>query len=79
MVTVAVAVSFSRLLNPFMVTVAGVGTWAGAVYRPSFVIRPTLSSPHIRLFTCQESMVTVDVNCWVCPMLIVAVAGEIAI
>src|SRR5438876_896764 len=64
------------------VTVAGLGTTEGAVYRPELEIVPTVALPPLTPFTCQVTAVlavfcTVAVNCWVPPVATVADSGEI--
>src|SRR5437660_12832914 len=71
MVTLALSLFVgSAMLVAFMVTSAGLGTWAGAVYRPEEEIVPTVAVPPATLFTSQVTplllvLVTVAVNCWV--------------
>jgi hypothetical protein len=83
-VTVAVAVALlveSATEIAFIVTEAGDGTAAGAVYRPAAEIVPLVALPPATPFTCQvtplfcESFETVAVNCCVCPVFTLAVAG----
>jgi hypothetical protein len=62
-------------------TAFGVGTTAGAVYKPLESIVPTLVFPPAAPFTCQFTPVvlvplTVAVNCCVCLVCSVAEAGE---
>ena len=64
------------------VTVAGLGTAPGAVYRPELEIVPTVALPPVTPFTCQVTAVllafcTVAVSCCVPPTAIVVDAGEI--
>src|ERR671923_1004148 len=63
------------------VTVAGLGTTAGAVYRPELEIVPIVALPPLTPFTCQVTAVllvfcTIAVNCWVPPAATVAEVGE---
>jgi hypothetical protein len=83
-VTVAVAVALlvgSATEIAFIATAAGDGTAAGAVYRPAVEIVPFVALPPDTPFTCQvtplfcESFETVAVNCCVCPVFTLAVAG----
>jgi hypothetical protein len=66
------------------VTVAGVGTTLGAVYRPVVEMKPTVVVPPVTPFTCQVTavlvlFVTAAVNCCVALMLTDAEVGEIVI
>jgi hypothetical protein len=63
-------------------TLAGFGTFVGAVYIPVEEIVPIVGSPPLVPFTCQETLVlaelrTVAVNCCVFPGCSVADVGEI--
>jgi hypothetical protein len=63
------------------VTVAGLGTDAGAVYKPELEIVPTVALPPTTPFTCQVTAVllvfcTLAVNCCVAPAVTVAEVGE---
>src|SRR5919108_5931357 len=64
------------------VTVTGLGTAPGAVYRPELEIVPTVALPPVTPLTCQVTVVllvfcTVAVNCWVPPVATVADNGAI--
>jgi hypothetical protein len=66
-----------------IVTLLGVGTTAGAVYKPAVEIVPTVALPPTTVLTSQftlvfVALVTVAVNCWVCLVCSVALRGEIA-
>jgi hypothetical protein len=80
-VTVAVAVfELSATLVAVMVTDAGSGSVAGAVYRPESLIVPELAPPLSDQVTdVLEAFWTVAVNCWVWPVSTVAEVGEMEI
>jgi hypothetical protein len=64
------------------VTVAGLGTAAGPVYKPEPEIVPTVALPPITPFTCHVTAVllvfcTVAENCCVRPAVTIAEVGEI--
>src|SRR5438046_10540550 len=71
MVTLALSLFVgSAMLVALTDTCAGLGTWAGAVYRPDEEIVPTVAVPPATPFTSQVTflllvLVTVSVNCWV--------------
>ncbi len=85
--TVAVAVELLELsarLVAFIVTVAGFGTRAGAVYNPLEEIIPTVLLPPATSFTLQVTAVlpvpvTLALNCCVAPTVKLAVVGAIVI
>jgi hypothetical protein len=63
------------------VTVAGIGTVLGAVYKPVVEMKPTVEVPPVTAFTCQVTAVfvvfaTVAVNGWVAPVTTEAEVGE---
>src|SRR5437660_679950 len=63
------------------VTVAGLGTVTGPVYKPELEIVPVVVFPPVTPFTCQVTAVllvfcTVAVNCCVPPVVTVAEVGE---
>jgi hypothetical protein len=74
MVTLAVPLFvLSAAETAFTVTVAGLGTAAGAVYRPALEIVPADAFPPLTPLTCQVTAVlvvlpTAAVNCCVCPV-----------
>jgi hypothetical protein len=81
-VTVAVALLVGSATEiTFTVTAAGDGTDAGAVYKPAPEIVPLVALPPVTPFTCQmvplfcESFKSVGLNCCVCPIFTVALAG----
>jgi hypothetical protein len=66
------------------VTVAGLGTVAGAVKTPIVEIVPVLAFPPVTPFTCQVTAVlpvfcTVAVKAWDAPVVTLAVPGAIEI
>src|SRR5207245_7664021 len=71
MVTLALSLFVgSAMLVALTDTCAGLGTWAGAVYKPEEEIVPTVAVPPATPFTSQVTfllpvLVTVAVNCWV--------------
>src|SRR5207248_10125710 len=71
MVTLALSLFVgSAMLVALTDTCAGLGTWAGAVYRPEEEIVPTAAVPPATPFTSQVTflllvLVTVAVSCWV--------------
>ena len=83
-VTVAVAVPVldaSACEVAVMVTVPPVGTVAGAVYSPDALIVPILAALADALLNCHVTAVfevplTTAVNCCVCPVGTLAVAGD---
>lgn len=85
MVTVASAVLLASAPDmPVMVTVCGLGTVDGAVYRPDPVMVPEVGVPPATPFTSQFTVLllaffTSAVNCCVALVATVAVVGEIAI
>lgn len=80
-VRVAVAVTLVPETVPVTVTVEGLGTEAGAVYRPAELMVPTVVFPPLTLFTDQRTLavepVTLDTNCAVLLISTVPVVGEI--
>ncbi|MFQ5329106.1 MAG: hypothetical protein ACE5D4_03850, partial [Thermodesulfobacteriota bacterium] len=75
------AVVPSASLTALIVTVAGEGALAGAVYRPVASIVPTVALPPATPLTCQVTVVvaepvTVSENCFVLPTSTLAVDGE---
>lgn len=81
MVTVAEAdLVVSAWETAVTVTVAGLGTVAGAVYKPAVEIVPTVLLPAVTPFTCHVTAVLlvffrVAVNCCVVPAVTLAVVG----
>src|SRR5580692_481027 len=71
----------TSLIKAVMVTLAGLGMAAGAVYSPALVMVPTVALPPVMPFTCQVTVVslvldTVAVNCCCEPSCTFAVAGD---
>ena len=82
MVPLAVLV-VSAALAALTVTCAGLGSFAGAVYRPVAEIVPAVAFPPTTPFTAQATVVllelpTVAVNCCVCVIVTEAAPGAIS-